>query len=246
MFLQKTCNSTNYWTLSRWDEAGLLHGFVGRDIDVSGSNLKFHECFGKDKELVLLSQVHGNKIVDVGKCLSDKIAVSDFGDFEADAWMKHRDDSAERKIVLGIKTADCFPVLMWDPNSNYCAALHCGWRSTMLGIVEVAVSWFCERGARVQDIELAIGPGAQSCCYEVGLELIEQFSNSGAELRYRQSSIPGKIMADIATVISDKARSSGLIEKKIFCLGLCTICDSRFFSFRREKSQAGRQLSFIC
>src|SRR5262249_55431699 len=81
-------------------------------------------------------------------------------------------------IVLGILTADCFPVLLVDVRNRGVGAFHCGWRPTLKRIVEKGLGIMrYEFGSRPQDIHAAIGPGIQNCCYQVGEEVKEEFES---------------------------------------------------------------------
>jgi YfiH family protein len=79
-------------------------------------------------------------------------------------------------VALGILTADCFPVLLVDTKRKVVGAFHAGWRGTVKRIVEKGVGIMrLEYGSRAEDIHAAIGPGIQSCSFEVGEEVKDAF-----------------------------------------------------------------------
>src|SRR5579884_4388708 len=80
-------------------------------------------------------------------------------------------------LLLGIKTADCVPVLVADRNVRAVGAFHAGWRGTLARIVEKGVGELRkEYGSKPEDMVAAIGPGIHRCCYEVEDEFRDKFA----------------------------------------------------------------------
>ena len=78
--------------------------------------------------------------------------------------------------ALGVLTADCVPVLLYDPASRAVAAVHAGWAGSVSAIAGGAVARMTENfGSRPADIKAAIGPSIAVCCYEVSEDLAEHF-----------------------------------------------------------------------
>lgn len=175
-------------------------------------------------------------------------------------------------IVLGILTADCFPVLLADLKNKAVGVFHCGWRPTAKRMVEKGLGLMrYEFGTRPRDVHAAIGPGIQGCCYEVGEELKEEFESQfayGSELFHRvQDSdpvrekypllfmnmrAPGhgdlciKLHLDLREANRRQLLALGVPEKNILALDGCTACDTRaFFSHRAEKGTTGRMLAVV-
>ena len=175
-------------------------------------------------------------------------------------------------IALGILTADCFPVLLADTRNKVVGAFHCGWRPTKKRIVEKALGIMrYEFGTRPEDIHAALGPGIQSCCYEVGEELREQFESQFAyaselfhtvqdsdpvrekyPMLFMNQRAPGhgdlciKLHLDLSEANRRQLLSLGVPEKNISALDGCTACDTRkFFSHRAEKGKTGRMMAVI-
>lgn len=147
----------------------------------------------------------------------------------------------EPGVVVGIKTADCVPVLLADPATHAVAAVHAGWRGSAQNIVSAAVKELVTRyGAHAQDLHAAIGPAIGACCYEVSPEVARQFGTWIPE--YADAVLPRRI--DLARVNAIQLSRAGVTN--IWTAGECTFCNpDRYFSFRREKEQAGRMTSFI-
>jgi YfiH family protein len=138
-------------------------------------------------------------------------------------------------IALSIRTADCFPILLADPEHRAAAAIHAGWRGTDQGIVCRTLDAMCSYfGTSPAQIAAAIGPGIGACCYEVGEDVARRFGLARA----------GRI--DLAAINREQLIRAGVPASRIDTLGLCTSCESaRFHSYRRDHEKAGRMISFI-
>ena len=129
--------------------------------------------------------------------------------------------------------ADCLPLLLAAPGGV--AALHCGWRPLAGGIVDEGVRALREvAGDGV--ITAAFGPSARGCCYEVGEEVHAHFAGFDARR--------GERNLDLAAVASAQLQAAGV--EAVLDTGLCTMCDERFFSHRRDNGVTGRQAGVVC
>lgn len=139
-------------------------------------------------------------------------------------------------VPVSIRTADCYPILLADPRNFAVAAVHAGWRGTAAHIVLKTIEQMRARFAtEATDLLVAIGPGIGGCCYEVGAEVAGQFG---------LTSSAGKI--DLAEINHRLLVENGVAPARIEILGGCTRCDTQLFhSFRRDREQAGRMVSFI-
>jgi YfiH family protein len=137
--------------------------------------------------------------------------------------------------VLSVRTADCFPVLIADSRTHAVAAVHAGWRGTAAEILIQTLHAMREKlGTDPQDVFAVIGPGIGACCYQVGEEVALKFGRKKA----------GHL--DLAAVNRRQLLMAGLSGEKIDAVGSCTYCDAEnFYSFRRDKEQAGRMISYI-
>jgi len=125
--------------------------------------------------------------------------------------------------------ADCLPVALSGPGGV--AMVHCGWRGLAGGIAE--------RGVReVGATAAAIGPGIGRCCFEVGEEVLAEFSHLGDDIA------DGR-MLDLGLVCERLLRNAGVTQ--IERSGLCTSCERElFFSHRRDDGVTGRQAGIVC
>jgi hypothetical protein len=144
-------------------------------------------------------------------------------------------------ILVGVKTADCVPILLVDSSIQVVAAIHAGWRGSAENIVAAAVSELTVRWkTRPGDLRAAIGPSIGVCCYEVGPEVAHRFETWNSRMRQARS----PVRLDLPAINEAQLRAAGVTD--IWKSGECTFClPSRFFSFRREREQAGRMVSFI-
>jgi YfiH family protein len=177
-----------------------------------------------------------------------------------------------RGVALGILTADCFPVLLVDTKKKAVGAFHAGWRGTVKRIVEKGVGIMrLEFGSRAEHIHAAIGPGIQSCSFEVGEEVEEAFHTQfdyAAELftsvqesdavreRYpmlfMNQRAPGhgdpciKLHLDLREANRRQLLAAGVPETNITALKDCTVCQpKKFFSHRAERGKTGRQMALV-
>ncbi len=147
------------------------------------------------------------------------------------------------KILLAVKTADCVPILLGDSKTRAFAAVHAGWRGTSASIVLGGISQLqSEYGTRVEDVRAAIGPAANSCCYEVGSEVVKVFKE-----RFPQSdhlftpTRAGHARIDLQKANRDQLISAGVSPDRVHLAPLCTMDRTDlFFSYRREKKLYGR------
>lgn len=187
--------------------------------------------------LATVSQVHGDRVLRAGPVEPGDTPLPPLG--EADAlWT---DASG---VAVGVKTADCVPILLSDPEGVRVAAVHSGWRGTDLRIAARVVKTLVAQGARADSLVAAIGPCIQVCCYEVSEDLAARFRAAfGEDVVQRRG---GKPHLDLSLAVRKTLVAAGLPEDRIDVLPHCTSCDpSRFFSHRRDKGVSGRHLSFI-
>ena len=151
--------------------------------------------------------------------------------------------SRTSKILLTVKTADCVPILLGDSKTGAFAAVHAGWRGTSSSIVVRAIEHLQrEYSVRPQDLRAAIGPAANSCCYEVGDEVIKVFKERFPRADHLFTSTrEGHARIDLHAANRDQLISGGVLPDRIHVAPLCTMDRTDlFFSYRREKKLLGR------
>lgn len=170
------------------------------------------------------------------------------------------DDTEERSdalvsrltgVLVGVKTADCVPILLGDRRTGAFGAVHAGWRGTVRSIAVRAVEAMQrEFGTEPKDIVAAIGPAASSEAYEIGRDVIEAFSAafSGSE-KYFSPTREGHALIDLHAANRDQLLSCGVPLDSIYIAPFCTMGRTDlFFSYRNEKAvygKTGRLLSVV-
>lgn len=129
-----------------------------------------------------------------------------------------------------VLTADCMAVAVSCDGAL--AVLHAGWRGLAAGILAEGVAALRELGG-AGPLEAAIGPAAGACCYEVGPEVHEALDALG----HGGTRLPGG-RVDLEAIATRELRARG--AERVHGAGICTICDRRWFSHRRD-GETGRQ-----
>ena len=143
-------------------------------------------------------------------------------------------------VALMVRTADCLPIFLQDAVTGAVGLIHAGWRSTELHIAEKTVAAMQKNfGTEPRNLQAGFGPAIRTCCYEVGREFQSKFPD-GVDQRQ------DNFFLDLIRVNRSQLIRSGVGEDRITDCGLCTACDSQFFSYRRDGAAAGRHLSLIC
>ena len=137
-------------------------------------------------------------------------------------------------LLVGVRTADCVPILLVDEVKRAAAAVHAGWRGTAAEVVACTISEMKARfGTAPEDIWAAIGPAIGSCCYEVGPEVARQFARWWPELTGTERHAHLEL------------RECGVPDGHIFAGAPCTVCTEEMHSFRRDGDRAGRMVAAI-
>jgi YfiH family protein len=221
---------------------GYFHAFVGVD-PVRGRTLRdqLRQVFAvPPSRLGTLRQTHSAVALEMEETDAD---VPGRRWREGDAlW------TAAPGMAVGVRTADCVPVLLAHPALSLCAAIHAGWRGIAAGVVGEAVRCIAARAgsSAIRGLVAAAGPCARACCYEVGEDVAESLRACTGGVRHLfKGKGAGKWNADLQSLAVEALLCEGLAAGRVESAGPCTVCSPRFHSYRREKSLTGRQLSFI-
>lgn len=150
-------------------------------------------------------------------------------------------------IVGAVQTADCLPLLLYDPEIEVAAALHAGWKGTLVGIAAAALDDFQRRGSSLRRTLVALGPCIGPCCYRVPGERVEQFLASPLFRECRElAPMRRETVLDLVTLNRHLLLRAGIAPSNIEAVSCCTACRADLFhSFRRDGERAGRQWSLI-
>lgn len=263
--VEESFSGLRSWIVPQWKARGIRHGFFGALPAVRETPVPFEEpaskLFGEPVALYQLRQVHGAISV---RSVMGKRGSGDGGHrdewAEGDAWLVDGEPLGTGHPVVGIRTADCVPVIIVSSEHSSIArgaVVHAGWRGTVGRVVPRVVQEIGRDGVRPQTLEAAIGPSAGICCYVVGdevVQLVEQELSRLEELLRRpiareeilgRHAVEKKATLGLRALIAAQLEAEGLPASCIVSFTGCTICDSRFCSYRREGEGAGRQLSFL-
>ena len=174
-------------------------------------------------KLSYLKQVHGNKVC------SAKI-----GQQEGDALV-----SDQKNLVLAVSIADCYPLLFHDKINNVIGAAHAGWRGTVNYIAQNTINEMLKLGAEEKNIQVAIGQGICQNNFEVGNEVVEQFTNAGFPSSCWKENKIDLIACNKFVLMQNK-----ISENNIWTMNRCTF-ESDFFSYRQDKGKTGRMWAVI-
>ena len=145
--------------------------------DISKNRTLLCELLGIDEaHLVMPHQVHQTEVVSINEAFLRLSADDQKARLEGvDALMTDRTG-----VCIGVSTADCIPILLYDKVHRASCAIHAGWRGTVKRIVEEAVAKMVSvYGSRPADLLAQIGPGIHLESFEVGDEVYEAFANEG-------------------------------------------------------------------
>lgn len=147
-------------------------------------------------------------------------------------------------ICITVTTADCVPILLFDPINEAVAAIHSGWRGTLNNVAKETIRAMHEKfGTKASDLVAAIGPCISQAVYEVGEELYSEFSAQGFSHLF-QSQPNGKYLFDIREAVRLQLVEAGITDIEVS--PYCTFTnDDLFFSARKSGLNSGRMLSGI-
>lgn len=158
----------------------------------------------------------------------------------------------ELNVCIGVSTADCIPILLYDTKHHAAAAIHAGWRGTVKHIVQKTIK---EMGivyqTKPQELQAVIGPGISLQNFEVGDEVYEQFANACFDMeriakRFRviqpkEEELPLKWHLDLKLSNRIDMERMGVLPQNIIDEGICTYDNTNdYFSARKLGVDSGR------
>lgn len=203
----------------------LVAGVSERSCDVMG----LQELLAAQGGLALAEQTHGVSLSAVGILTAPPAPIAGCDGLATKV----------ARVALVIRTADCLPIVLWDPVKRAAGLLHAGWRGLwkhlplrMLGFLHQCYQ------SRPEDLWVGIGPAIRPCCYEVGQEFAERF---GRFARVQH----GRLVCDLIGAATAQLRAGGVRSSRILDAGQCTACHpARWYSLRKDPACEGRLLSF--
>ena len=157
-------------------------------------------------------------------------------------------------VAIGVRTADCVPVLLFDPRNRVIAAIHSGWKGTVLKIAQEAIHLMVERfGTSPEDLHAVIGPAIGPASFQVGEEVVGKFKDAGFPMPLIASfqgpgdgsPMSGGHHIDLPLANKWILQECGIREDRIDVYPIDTFQDPSFFSARREGVACGRNINAI-
>ena len=189
--------------------------------------------------LMIPHQVHGDFVMKIDEDFVAQPAVSQRELLEGvDALI-----TDQTGVCIGVSTADCIPVLIYDPAHHCAAAVHAGWRGTVKSIAQTAADLLAAfYKSRYADMQVAIGPGISLKNFEVGQEVFDEFCEAGfpMELIANTTDWP-KPHIDLPLCNRLQLQEIGIPAENIHDCGICTYDHADdYFSARRLGIHSGR------
>lgn len=232
----------------------IAHFVTTKEGWVSGNKPRFTgdnetDYSGFRKELALSCKWDAERFIFPRQTHSDRVAI--VTSENAATTIANTDSliTNEPGLFVCVQTADCVPVLLFDPKLKVVAAVHAGWRGTVSKIAMKTIQQMTEKfGCQPTDIIAGIGPSIHLHAYEVGPEVVEvvesNFSNASSLLK--PSLNQGKAYFDLWEANQTVLIESGIPEENIEVMGLCSFEHSDlFYSARRDGADTGRMVSGI-
>jgi YfiH family protein len=183
-----------------------------------------------------INQTHSDMIIEA----SEKLV-------EADAHFTFNKGRA-----LLIATADCLPVLIWDPQLNLVASVHAGWKGVANRIVPKTLLTLKTKGSSLSQLKIFIGPHIQESSFEVDEDVKVQLEKSisdlfkvGSYCSQKMIDEKSKFYINLNSILFQQITEVGCKEPDVFETGIDTKRDISWHSYRRDHKNSGRNLSFI-
>lgn len=149
-------------------------------------------------------------------------------------------------LSLGVLTADCLPIVFFDPIQQVIAIAHAGWRGSVAGIAQTVVTQLANNfSTKVQKLQIFFGPAAKNCCYEVDQKFITNlWHNQSAMKCFKKQG--ERYFFDVSNYNMLCLQNCG-VPAANFNLqdNLCTICNVGYCSYRKSGEQTSLQLSLV-
>ena len=201
-------------------------------------NLNIVKLKLKLKKIFLVKQFHSNKFI----YLNNKINISNRS-VNADAII-----SEKKGLAIGVLTADCVPILIYDYKRKMIAAIHAGWRGAYKGIIHKVIKFMLNKGCNTKNMTASIGPCISSNHYEVKEPFQKRLIRKSKNNRKFFINKKDKLYFDLSNFVKKQVQLNKI--KNIDMLNIDTFNKkNNFFSARRSiklnQNDYGRNISLI-
>ena len=198
-------------------------------------NIVLNKIKYKKKNLILLNQMHGNKFYYLKKNPKKRL--------KGDGILTNY-----RQLALGILTADCAPILFYDPKKKIIGAAHAGWRGAYKRITKKIINFYLKNGSNLKDIYIVIGPCISQRNYEVKNDFKKKFVKQNSNNKKYFKSKANKIFFSLKDYIVGQLTEFGIKNIEIIKKDTFNV-KNNFFSARRslknKNNDYGRNISII-
>jgi len=215
----------------------LIHGYSTRAFGDMGSE-DIKESFPQFASalhisidsVILMEQVHGSFVrVVLEKSVGNRSE-------QTDGMI-----SDQKNVFLCVRSADCVPLLAYDPEKKMCGIAHAGWKGAISDIAAQLISKMKKLGSNVPDIRVGIGPSIRVCCYAIENDrralFAETFPEYAATILQARN---GVVFCSLQALVKLQLESVGIIKDHIEDSGMCTKdMKETFYSFRRNNRSEG-------
>lgn len=152
----------------------------------------------------------------------------------------------KKNVGIGVVTADCLPIILYDPNHHAIAVIHAGWRGLSKKIITETIKKMQNAfGTNPSSLQAYLGPSAGVCCYEVQQDFLSHFPNAIFDKKIIENR-SGKLFFNQRAAAARELVENQLSETAIdYQNNFCTLCTPGFCSARIQKENAGRQPTVV-
>lgn len=215
------------------NQHGLSAGFTTREL---GSDYQeISALLNIDlNNINTLKQVHSNKVV----LLANPVGLETV---EADALV-----TSVKDVLIGVRVADCLPLLIYDPIDGRIAAIHAGWRGMVSGVIENSLNAMKEQGSLFKNCLVSLGPCICEKCFEVGPEVVAQFQNKFSDLsQIIQAGKKDRSFINLKQAAKMILFSNGIPEAQMEINSWCTHCENDLWPSFRAGDAKLRTLAYL-
>ncbi len=190
------------------------------------------------KKIFLLHQVHSNKFVFINKSFKNNKKK-----LKADAVITN-----QKKLPIGVLTADCVPILIYDNTSKMIAAIHSGWKGAYKGIINKVINFMIKKGCERKNIHAVIGPSICQSNYNVKRDFLIRFQKKDKKNKIFFKKIKNVIYFNLPGYVKSQLKFNKI--SSIDHINIDTFNEkNNFFSARRslrlKHDDYGRNISII-
>lgn len=157
----------------------------------------------------------------------------------------------QSRLGIGVVTADCLPVVAYDKKNHAVGVAHAGWRGAVAGVASQMILHLMQTyGTDLHDLIIYFGPSAKRCCYEVDAQFMQHLEPYPFHEQLLQQH-GNALFFDLPLLVEQQLIGLGISTQSIHQeYNTCTICDTRFHSYRRGASlgpsnRTGRQMTVV-